>query len=195
MTMTAFAEASLASQAVFRAVMQAFARPGEIRRIEGAAAPALLTPAAAAVIETLGDYETPVWLDPALANAPAVSQWIRFRAGTPLTIEPSEAAFAIVADPRNAPDFSCFSLGSEDYPDRSTTIILQIEGFSGRTMTLEGPGIDGARTLAARFLPDDFAERLAANRELFPRGVDLILTAGEDLAALPRSIRLISMGG
>ena len=68
MTMTAFAEASLASQAVFRAVMQAFARPGEIRRIEGAAAPALLTPAAAAVIETLGDYETPVWLDSALGK-------------------------------------------------------------------------------------------------------------------------------
>ena len=111
------------------------------------------------------------------------------------SLNQAKPTFAIIADPRNAPDFSRFSLGSEDYPDRSTTIILQIEGFSGRTMTFEGPGIDGARTLAARSLPDDFAERLSANRELFPRGVDLILTAGEELAALPRSIRLISVGG
>ena len=32
-----------------------------------------------------------------------------------------------------------------------------------------------------------FALRMRGNREMFPRGVDLILTAGRDLICLPRS--------
>jgi alpha-D-ribose 1-methylphosphonate 5-triphosphate synthase subunit PhnH len=38
----------------------------------------------------------------------------------------------------------------------------------------------------------DFAKRLRANRELFPRGVDLVLVAGAQVAALPRSVRVVS---
>lgn len=190
MTMPAFAEASLASQAAFSAVMRAFARPGEICRVEGAVAPAALSPATAVVIETLADYETPVWLDPALEKEPAVREWIRFHGGAPLTAKPGEAAFAIIGDPRNASDFGSFSTGTEDYPDRSTTIIFQIERFDGPVINLEGPGIEGSRSLAARPLPGNFPALLFANRELFPRGVDVILTAGEKLAALPRSVRL-----
>jgi alpha-D-ribose 1-methylphosphonate 5-triphosphate synthase subunit PhnH len=34
-------------------------------------------------------------------------------------------------------------------------------------------------------------ERLHANRELFPRGIDLVLIAGERVTALPRSIRVV----
>jgi len=190
MTASAFAEGSLRSQAVFREVMNALARPGDIRRIEGVAAPAALSPGAAAVIETLADYETPVWLDPALAKDAAVCDWIRFRTGAPITTDSDAAAFAVVGDPRALPDFSEFSPGTPDYPDRSTTIILQIEDFTGVPLTLAGPGINGTRAFAARPLPDGFAARLAANRELFPRGVDLVLVAGERLAALPRSIHL-----
>jgi alpha-D-ribose 1-methylphosphonate 5-triphosphate synthase subunit PhnH len=36
-------------------------------------------------------------------------------------------------------------------------------------------------------LPDGFAARWAANRAAFPRGVDVILCAGRDVAALPRT--------
>jgi alpha-D-ribose 1-methylphosphonate 5-triphosphate synthase subunit PhnH len=31
---------------------------------------------------------------------------------------------------------------------------------------------------------------MAANRALFPRGVDIVLTCGRRLAALPRSVQL-----
>jgi len=43
---------------------------------------------------------------------------------------------------------------------------------------------------AAEPLPSDFVDRLQANRELFPRGIDLVLVAGEQVAALPRSTRV-----
>ncbi len=62
---------------------------------------------------------------------------------------------------------------------------------AGARFVLSGPGIDGETALAVDGLPDDLTERLAANRALFPRGVDLVLTCGREIAALPRSTRVI----
>jgi alpha-D-ribose 1-methylphosphonate 5-triphosphate synthase subunit PhnH len=57
-------------------------------------------------------------------------------------------------------------------------------------MVLTGPGIRGAQPFRAAPLPPDMSERIAANRSLFPRGVDLLLAAPKRIAALPRSVRL-----
>ncbi len=181
---------AFASQAAFRALMEAFARPGEIRKLRCVNAPAPLAPATAALVQSLADYESPIWLDHLLTEVPAVAEWIRFRTGSPLVTDPSEAAFALVADPHGMPDFARFALGSEEYPDRSTTLVMQIDRFDGRTIAIEGPGIKAVRSLAAEPLPANFVERLRANRELFPRGIDLVLVAGEQVAALPRSLRI-----
>ena len=190
MTATA-TDGVFASQAAFRALMEAFARPGEIKAVRGVAAPPPLAPAAAAVVQSLADYETPIWLDPPLAETPAVGEWIRFHTGARLTSDPGAAAFALIADADALPDFASFALGSEEYPDRSTTLIVQVARFAGAALTLEGPGIRTTRAFAAEPLPNDFAQRLAANRELFPRGVDLVLVADDQVLALPRSVRLV----
>lgn len=190
MTATA-TDGVFASQAAFRALMEAFARPGEIKAVRGVAGPPPLAPAAAAVVQSLADYETPIWLDPPLAETPAVGEWIRFHTGARLTSDPGAAAFALIADADALPDFASFALGSEEYPDRSTTLIVQVARFAGAALTLEGPGIRTTRAFAAEPLPNDFAQRLAANRELFPRGVDLVLVADDKVLALPRSVRLV----
>jgi alpha-D-ribose 1-methylphosphonate 5-triphosphate synthase subunit PhnH len=190
---TSATNTAFASQAAFRAVMEAFARPGEIRTLRQVTAPAPLAPATAALVQALADYETPVWLDPAFADASAVSGWIRFHTGAPIVKDARDATFALIADPLALPDFASFAVGTEDYPDRSTTLIVQVDRFEGPALTLSGPGIKGTRSLAAAPLPDDFAERLQANRELFPRGVDLVLVAGAQVAALPRSVRLVEV--
>jgi alpha-D-ribose 1-methylphosphonate 5-triphosphate synthase subunit PhnH len=88
------------------------------------------------------------------------------------------------------PPLAAFAQGSDAYPDRSATLIVQVESFTGAALALSGPGIDGSTTLAASPLPADFAAQLAANRALFPRGVDVILCASGEVAALPRSVRL-----
>jgi alpha-D-ribose 1-methylphosphonate 5-triphosphate synthase subunit PhnH len=183
-------DSAFASQAAFRVVMEALARPGEIKTLRGVTAPAPLAPAAAALVQCLADYETPIWLDPPLAEVPSVGEWIRFQTGAPLVTEPHDAAFALIGDPLAMPDFFQFALGSEEYPDRSATVIVQIERFGGRALAMEGPGIKGVRSFTAEPLPDDFVDRLRANRELFPRGVDLVMVAGEQVVALPRSIRI-----
>ncbi|OYY58481.1 MAG: hypothetical protein B7Y61_24660, partial [Rhizobiales bacterium 35-66-30] len=56
---------------------------------------------------------------------------------------------------------------------------------------LEGPGIETRVGFAAAPLPADFSARLAANRQLFPLGVDLILVAPGAVLGLPRSARVI----
>ena len=180
-----------ASQAAFRSLMECTARPGEIRTLGGGEAPAPLAPATAALVQSLADYELPVWLDKMFSGVPAVAEWIRFHTGAPVVGEPRNAAFALIGDARALPDFMQFAQGSEEYPDRSTTLIVQIERFDGPPITIDGPGLKTPRAFAATPLPDDFAQRLRMNRELFPRGVDLVFVAGNEIAALPRSVRIV----
>jgi alpha-D-ribose 1-methylphosphonate 5-triphosphate synthase subunit PhnH len=181
------------SQLVFRLVMDAMARPGTVHRVPALTRPPKpLSPVAGAVISTLADADTPVWLDPALAKAADVRDWIVFHTGAPVTQHQSEAAFAVVAAPKTLSALNGFALGSQEYPDRSTTIILQVETLAeGPLLEFEGPGIDGRIPLRADPLPQHFAAQWRANRKMYPRGVDLILAAPDGVAALPRSARLI----
>lgn len=182
---------AFASQAAFRALMDCLSRPGEIKTLDGVGAPAPMAPATAALVRSLADYESPIWLDPAFAAAPAIAEWIRFHTGAPIVSSPDKAQFALVANALALPSFLQFAQGSEEYPDRSTTIIAQIERFAGPPFVLKGPGIKTTRTFAAEPLPHDFALRMRDNREMFPRGIDLVLVAGHEIAALPRSVRLV----
>lgn len=181
-----FADPPLAAQACFRRLLEAMARPGTLALLDPVPAPAPLAPAAGALALTLCDADTPVWLDAAL-GAPAVSDWLRFHAGCRIVAEPSEAAFAFAAGPDGVP-LGRFDPGSDAFPDRSATLVLQLAGLGdGAALRLAGPGIEHTTTLEARGLPEGFVAWRAANRALYPRGVDVVLVAGNMLAALPRS--------
>jgi alpha-D-ribose 1-methylphosphonate 5-triphosphate synthase subunit PhnH len=185
----AFDDPALGSQAVFRTVMEAIARPGLPRPLASALVPPPpLRATAAAVALTLLDYETPFWLDRELAVAREVAAWLKFHTGAPQTADSAQAAFAFVSGA--LPAFDVFSQGTLEYPDRSTTLVVQVESFDpGDELALSGPGIAGTRRFSAQPLPPDFRARLIANREMFPRGVDLILASETAVAALPRSVR------
>lgn len=188
-----FDDPVLASQRVFRAVMEALARPGTIEPLAAdLRPPAPLTPELAAVALALSDHEAPLWLDAPLARAPAVADYLRFHAGAAIVAEPAAAAFALVADPARLPAFDAFALGTQDYPDRSATLVLAVETLSNAGgFLLRGPGIADCAALHAAPLPRDFAARAKANRALFPRGVDLIFVAPGRVAGLPRSTEIV----
>lgn len=180
--------AVFAAQSTFRKVMDAMARPGLIQTIAPTAgAPAPLSSAAAAVALTLFDHDTPIWRDASFATD-AVTRWLRFNTGCPIVADQAEAAFALVGDMASLPVLESFAQGTQDYPDRSTTLILQLASLKdGEALTLSGPGIRGTTRFYPVGLPKDVVEQLAGNRTLFPRGVDLVLVAGDALAALPRT--------
>jgi alpha-D-ribose 1-methylphosphonate 5-triphosphate synthase subunit PhnH len=188
----AFADPVREAQATFRATMDAMARPGQVLGCRsGVHPPAPLMPAATALILTLADYETSIWLDAPLRESADVAAFLRFHTGARLVEDPATASFALIADPRDLPPLSAFGQGEPAYPDRSTTLILQMQVLGGERWRLAGPGIDGETLFGATPLPVDFVAQLADNRARFPLGVDLIFTAADQIAALPRSTRIM----
>jgi alpha-D-ribose 1-methylphosphonate 5-triphosphate synthase subunit PhnH len=189
-----FSDKVFAAQSTFRAVMEAMARPGSVQRVTAdVAAPAGLMHGAAAIALTLFDHDTAIWLDPRLDT---VAAWLKFHTGAPVVADPATASFALVADGAALPELERFALGDNEYPDRSTTLILQVESLAeGRAYTLQGPGIDGAALLRAAFAPDDLFDRLVINARLFPRGIDVVLVRDAAVVAIPRTTRLVAVEG
>jgi alpha-D-ribose 1-methylphosphonate 5-triphosphate synthase subunit PhnH len=191
-----FADKVLSAQSTFRSVMDAMARPGTVQRIVAAAGgPAAMMRGTAAIALTLFDHDTPVWLDPGMAATPEVAKWLKFHAGAPVAADSSVCSFALIGDGGELPELDRFSLGTDEYPDRSTTLILQVESLTeGPAFDLCGPGIDGAAVLRATIEPPGLFERLAVNATLFPRGIDIVLVADDAIVAIPRTTRLVAKG-
>lgn len=187
-----FADPVHESQKVFRTALDALARPGWIARISSnLVPPAPLLATSASLLLALADYETTVWLDDALAERTEVADFIRFHTGASLTRIRREADFAVIAAPLAMPPLTSFAQGTPEYPDRSTTLIVQVESLANDGWIFAGPGIPARQSFSATTLPADFPRQLADNRTRFPCGVDLIFVTGLEIAALPRSCRIV----
>lgn len=170
----------------FRAMLDAMARPGTIHSVgEALNPPAPLGRAAAAVLLTLADHDAPVWLPDETGKD--ARRWLAFHAGAAVVAERARAAFAWLPHPAAALPLNGWAMGEPAYPDRSTTLLIEVARLgTGGGLELSGPGIDGSARLDAG-LPDDLLAARAGLRPLHPLGLDLIVTCGERLAALPRT--------
>jgi alpha-D-ribose 1-methylphosphonate 5-triphosphate synthase subunit PhnH len=149
----------------------------------------------AAIALTLFDHDTPIWLDTAMSARSDVARWLKFHTSAPVVTDSSIANFALIGDAANLPQLDRFAFGSNEYPDRSTTLILQVDSLTqGPTFELKGPGIDGTALLQAMIRPRDLFERLTINEALFPRGIDVVLVHDDAIVAIPRTTRLIASG-
>ncbi len=186
-----FNDAVHESQSVFRTLMDAMARPGTIHTLDTAAnAPHPFSAAQSAVLLCLADPDTSVWLSPVLHSKEAEG-WIRFHSGAPVAQSTGQASFAFLSAGEALPDFWGFKPGTQEYPDRSTTLIVELPSLTeGAPLTATGPGIDGEYRVAVDGLPGDFVKRWEANHALFPRGVDMVFTCGDKIICLPRSTKL-----
>lgn len=189
-----FVDKVLSAQSTFRSVMDAMARPGSVRRIvPGAGTPGPMMRGTAAIALTLFDHDTPLWLDARMAESSDVVKWLKFHTGAPVVQDTSIAGFALIGDGAALPSLERFALGTSEYPDRSTTVILQVDSLdAGRGFELRGPGIDGVATLKASITPYDLFERLHVNEALFPRGIDVVLVADDAVVAISRTTRVVS---
>lgn len=191
LTEAAFASPAHDLARAFRPILDAMANPGCILPF----APALTSPPglsveAAAVAIALCDFQTPVWLERELRMS-AIEHYLRFHTGAPLTQTEADAAFAFVDAIYGVPDLSQFSKGTHEYPDRSTTVVIQAEQLRGDLgVVLRGPGILAEHRLGVTSLRPDFWHQMIAARNDFPLGIDVILVAPETIAAIPRSTRI-----
>jgi alpha-D-ribose 1-methylphosphonate 5-triphosphate synthase subunit PhnH len=185
-----FSDLVLGAQGVFRATMEALARPGQPQGIgTDAAPPAPLTPELGAMALTLTDHDTPVWLDPGLRASEAVVSWLAFHCAAPLVDEVGRAAFAFATDSTLVPRLETMGQGTDEYPDRSTTVVLAA-GFAETAVVLSGPGINGELRTILPLPNSDFLAQWAENRARFPRGIDLLLVRNGTVIGLPRTTRI-----
>lgn len=173
-------------QRVFRELVEAFSRPGDIRDL---AACVDGISAQRAVLAALMDRETTL-ADPHGQIADA--DWSLLQA----TLGTTENARYIAVDGRRAPDFQP-PLGSLESPEFGATMLIEVDRLDHGELLLElaGPGVDGHRALCLTGLHPDWLVRRADWVGGFPLGVDLLLYDAHRIVALPRTTRIrISQG-
>ncbi|GAB0116625.1 carbon-phosphorus lyase subunit PhnH [Acidisoma sp. 7E03] len=180
-----FSDPVTEAQSCFRLVLQAMSRPGSIVTLGHTVAAPPLAPATASVLLTLVDAEVSLWLDENLA---ASWEWLAFHAGVVPAADAADAAFLCTT---RLPALTQLKTGSDVDPEAGATVILQVPSLEGGPKrTIYGPGLEAPTMIAPQGLPEDFVKQWQRNHETFPRGIDLLLCAGNAVCALPRSLRI-----
>ena len=175
------------SQRVFRALLRATSRPGEI-----VALPETGDGAVEVVLLTLLGVEVTFCV---LGSDGAQELEDRLLGATGERAAPvEEAVFALI--PGGDSDGAMLDLrrGTLEAPEKVATEIYGVERLAesgSQTLTLSGPGVSGNRTLGVDGLSAEELEAIRESRAYYPLGVDTYLVdeAG-NLAGLPRSTRI-----
>lgn len=185
------------AQRVFRCLLDALARPGQLRDVGTRLADSTeASTAARATLFALADGTTSVWLQREL---PDVANALRFHTGAPLLTGEdtlSQAQFALLTDPAACPELDRFAFGTAESPEHSTTLIVDVPTLAagcqpgGLCLRLRGPGIKTETSVTIGGLSMAFWQARAALAPRFPAGLDLILTAGDQVLGLPRTTQV-----
>jgi alpha-D-ribose 1-methylphosphonate 5-triphosphate synthase subunit PhnH len=173
------------AQCIFRVLLTALSQPGTAQVLPVLpVAPFPLYPATSAILQTLLDFETTLWLQ---TPTKELSAWLRFHCSVPLVATPESAAFAVIDRPLEMPPLSAFSKGLPEYPDRSAMIILQVNSFEPDGLRLSGPGIENEHCIGIEGLPNGFWRSWRDSQAQAPLGVDLLFVTSDCVLGLPRS--------
>ncbi|WP_236105717.1 phosphonate C-P lyase system protein PhnH [Pandoraea fibrosis] len=190
-----FADPVHDAQGVFRAVLDALARPGRLRSVGSRLAPSeQASIAARATLLALADATTAVWLQFPL---PEVASALRFHTGAPLLSGEADLAtaqFALLTDPARCPALEQFAFGTAESPEHSATLIVDVptlaaghSGAGGLHLRLRGPGIESHADVTVGGLGAAFWQARAALAPRFPAGLDLLIASGDTVLGLPRT--------
>ena len=201
-----FADPVHGTQQVFRVLLGAMSEPGRLHVLNEDATAGLvpadaelrppLGTALAATLLTLLDADTPVHLAGTLGNDDARA-WLRFHTGA-RDVPAAAGMTAALARDVDAPLWHALDPGTDESPQAGATLVVEVEALSEQALAgavalkLRGAGIQSSRDLAVAGLSAAFWQwRIALQAEL-PRGVDLVLVCGRQVAAIPRSTRIES---
>lgn len=187
--LTGFEQPIDQSQHAFRLILKALSEPGYTVTLQGGPAWGALNAASTAALLTLADQETPILLCEAFKSEQVLTN-IRFHSGAPLAAQPEEVCFALFDTQLQAADLLTLPHGSEISPEFGATVIVQLNGLEqGTPLRLTGPGIERQRQVSPQ-LPPALLDFLINRPLRFPLGLDILLTCGDRLLALPRTTRV-----
>ncbi|NDL63790.1 phosphonate C-P lyase system protein PhnH [Acerihabitans arboris] len=181
-----FTEPVHQSQRAFRLILKALSEPGAEVTLSGNDAWDQLGRAATAVLLTLADGETPLYLCQALDGDTLLNS-LRFHTGAPLAERPQAACLALLDSRLSAAQLQALPYGSEISPELGATVLVQIDSLSGGApLRLSGPGIEHQRRVAP-VLPAPLLAYLLDRPQRFPLGLDFLLACDDGLMAIPRT--------
>ncbi len=183
----AYSAAAVQSSRLFRVLLDAMAKPGHV--FEFASKIHAIEPAFAttlAIAQTLFDFQTPLWLAPEF-NTDAIKPHLKFHTGAPIVEGLSGASFAILSAKTQLPLLRQFEQGTHEYPDRSTTVIIQVDNFDKDAVMLSGPGLKQPVGFGVQGLSEQFWLDMMVNHHSYPLGVDVIFASSHAIACCPRS--------
>jgi len=196
---TGFHDISLGSQNAFRSALEALSYPG--RKVPFKVtfeAPKAAHASSSGLLLALLEPGSRLWLSPSLINSDAET-WLVFHTDCKITPHRHEADFAWIKNWGELPALESFALGTDEYPDHSTTCVIDIAApslltDSTPTLTLVGPGIAHTTTIdqlsATAAQLASFVNQWAQNHASFPRGVDIFFATDTGLIGLPRTTRI-----
>ncbi|MFN8523934.1 MAG: phosphonate C-P lyase system protein PhnH [Chloroflexota bacterium] len=177
--------------AAFRALLDGMARPGTLQPVaphpSGGPSAHVVS-----LLESVLDHEVTFALEP--DDAPLLDSALRYTGSRTATLEAADYVLARGTGVRRA--ISGAKQGELEYPDRSATILAQMDGISetetdGLRIQLRGPGIADQRTLWVRGLAIEDVQLLRERNANLPLGVDLVLVTDSGwLACVPRYTRI-----
>jgi alpha-D-ribose 1-methylphosphonate 5-triphosphate synthase subunit PhnH len=177
-----FLDAPVQSSQSFRVIMNAMAKPGQIGQLGGATPPNGISVACGTLLLTLCDADTKVHLAGGMATQ-LIRDWLTFHTGAQIC-DAAHADFAIGTWQDVVP-LTQYSVGTDQYPDRSCSLIVELPALTNVGVRLTGPGIRHQINLS---LPDIAPFQL--NAALFPLGCDFYFTAADRIAAMPRTSKV-----
>ncbi len=201
MVCAGFNEPSHGSQTAFRGALEALSHPGRvIDLVPQAEIPEGAQASASGLLLALLDADSRLWLSPALATSNAV-HWLVFHTNCSIVSNPAEADFAWIDCIETMTNLDQWQLGTDEYPDSSTTCLINVEGFENQsaptqTLVLQGPGILETQSLTIQGITAQqssaFIKKCNENNQHFPRGIDVFLCAPQHITGIPRTSKVMS---
>lgn len=181
---------AMESARIFRVILDAMAKPGTPQSLQStSAAPVPLLANMDNVIKTLCDFQSALWLSPTF-NTVAITRHLKFFTSAPIVSAEIEASFAVLTTQDLAGAVGLFNRGTHEYPDRSTTLLVQVKEMSNHDVELSGPGLKNPIGFGVRDLGAPFWAEMIANHARYPLGIDVIFIGPEAIACCPRSTRI-----
>jgi alpha-D-ribose 1-methylphosphonate 5-triphosphate synthase subunit PhnH len=180
------------SRQVFRAVLDALARPGAPARLPVTAVPrssdAAGLPAVLLPILALADLGTGICvLDP--ADTPTRWGEVLGTATSAPQVPLERARLVAALRPITPAEVGALHRGTPMAPEDAALVAVPVLGLAGgpRRWLLSGPGVPGRRAVAPSGVPDGFVSARADVVQRYPSGIDVLLIAPDGrLVGLPR---------
>jgi alpha-D-ribose 1-methylphosphonate 5-triphosphate synthase subunit PhnH len=186
------------AQKHYRTLLQSTARPGSIGQLDDTLLdiPPKLSRSTAHILMALLSADSSFHLD----QCEEAAEFVQRETSAKL-VNPGQADFVVLADPRRLDALRQAKIGTLLYPDLGATVIVQVAAISpapipgAQHLRLNGPGIESEAGVNVAGAPSELFEILRERNAEFPMGVDVFLTcdslsAGPCVMALPRTTHI-----